>query len=272
MKKALYLLSMAFFCCSAVFAQSNNAILFTENGEKFQVVLNGILQNATPETNVKMTGLVADAYKARIVFADTKLGYLDFNMYFNEMGSEVTWNIKQNNKGQYVTRYVSGIPIAQAPPTPATQTVVVYTTTAPAPAPVVSNGVTTTTTTQSQSTTVQGTSGDDVHINMGVNVDGAGGNISINASGMGLEQLQRRQRQQLILQQQPVQAEQWFTTHLLRQHNRYKWFMSQDTQVKSAVRYLWHLKLSMNSKRQFVQKTSRTQSLLLQSKFCVTIA
>lgn len=187
MKKALYLLSMAFFCCSAVFAQSNNAILFTENGEKFQVVLNGILQNATPETNVKMTGLVADAYKARIVFADTKLGYLDFNMYFNEMGSEVTWNIKQNNKGQYVTRYVSGIPIAQAPPTPATQTVVVYTTTAPAPVPVVSSGVTTTTTTQSQSTTVQGTSGDDVHINMGVNVDGAGGNISINASGMGLE-------------------------------------------------------------------------------------
>ena len=55
MKKAIYLLGLAFFFSVAVNAQANNAILFAENGEKFQVILNGILQNATPETNVKMT-------------------------------------------------------------------------------------------------------------------------------------------------------------------------------------------------------------------------
>ena len=131
MKKALYLTGLAFFFTVALMAQANNAILFAENGEKFQVILNGILQNQTPETNVKMTELVADHYKCRIVFADTKLGFVDFNMFFNEMGSEITWNIKQNNKGQYVTRYVSAVPIAQAPQTPASQTVVVYTAVAP---------------------------------------------------------------------------------------------------------------------------------------------
>src|SRR5436190_13782595 len=113
----------------AVKAQTSNAILFTENGERFQVILNGILQNAKPETNVKMTGLPAPNYKCRIMFEDKSLGYLDFNMFFPEPPQEVTWNIKRNKKGEFVTRAVSWIPIAQAPPTPPTQTVVVYTTT-----------------------------------------------------------------------------------------------------------------------------------------------
>src|SRR5690348_15656240 len=131
MKKSLYLFGLAFLFSVAAIAQSNNAILFTENGEKFQVVLNGILQNANPETNVKMTQLVASSYKARIVFEDKKLGFVDFNMYFPEMSSEVTWNVKQNKKGEYVTRWISSVPLAQAPPTPPSQSVVVYTTTAP---------------------------------------------------------------------------------------------------------------------------------------------
>ena len=183
MKKALYLLSLCLFLCSVTIAQSNNAILFTENGEKFQVILNGILQNQTPETNVKMIQLVADHYKCRIVFAEAKLGYVDFNMFFTEMGTEVTWNIKQNNKGQYVTRYISAVPVAEAPSTAPSQTVVVYTTVAPVM--VAGTGTSTTTTTHTQSTTSNGGS-DNVNIHMGMNMGGEGGNININASGMGL--------------------------------------------------------------------------------------
>ena len=67
------------------------------------------------------TSLVAPNYKCRIIFEDTKLGHLDFNMFFNDPGSEVTWNIKKNNKGEYVTRWVSSVPLAQAPPAPANQ-------------------------------------------------------------------------------------------------------------------------------------------------------
>ncbi|HRH67212.1 MAG TPA: DUF4476 domain-containing protein [Bacteroidia bacterium] len=183
MKSIIYLSGLLFLFTLSSKAQSNNAILFTENGEKFQVILNGVLQNATPETNVKLTGLNAPNYKCRIVFSDTKLGHLDWNMYFTEMGYEATWNIKQNKKGEYVTRMVSAVPIAQAPPSAPAQTVVQYTTTPP-PAT-----VSTTTIQQSQTTTTSGSgaTGDNVNFNMGVNVGEQGGNISINASGMGMD-------------------------------------------------------------------------------------
>lgn len=184
MKKSFNLLGIALFFFSVTIAQSNNAILFTENGEKFQIILNGILQNQTPETNVKMTHLVADQYKCRILFAEAKLGYLDFNMFFTEMGTEVTWNIKQNNKGQYVTRYISGVPIAEAPTAAPSQTVVVYTTVAPIM--VTGAGTSTTTTTHTQSTTSNGNS-DNVNIHLGMNMGVEGGNINVNASGMGLD-------------------------------------------------------------------------------------
>ena len=37
-------------------AQKTNLIFFTEQGERFYVVLNGIQQNAEPQTNVMVTG------------------------------------------------------------------------------------------------------------------------------------------------------------------------------------------------------------------------
>ncbi|MCC7233468.1 MAG: DUF4476 domain-containing protein [Bacteroidia bacterium] len=180
MKRLIYLSTCLFFVFQSVLAQTNNAILFTENGEKFQVILNGILQNATPETNVKMTGLNAPGYKARIQFADTKLGYVDFNMFFSEMGYEATWSIKQNKKGEYVVRGISAVPLAQAPPSAPSQTEVVYTNTAPA-------ATNTTTTVQQTHTSTTHGNGDNVSINMGMDVGGQGGSISINASGMGTD-------------------------------------------------------------------------------------
>ncbi len=178
-KNVTLAISLLFITLNA-FCQTSNAIFFTENGEKFQVILNGVLQNTTPETNVKMTQLNADAYKCRIIFADKTLGYVDYNMYFPSRGVEVTFNIKQKNKGQYVVRYVSNVPIAEAPaPTPS-QTVVVYSATPTPPAPVES---TTMTVQQSHSTTTSG-NGDNVNINMGVNMGENGSGISINASGM----------------------------------------------------------------------------------------
>lgn len=172
--KKLLAVSAILIAALSIQAQTSNAILFTENGERFKIVLNGILQNTNPETNVKLTQLVADHYKCRILFEDTKLGYVDFNLVFPNQGYEVTWNIKQNNKGEFVVRFVSDVPLAQAPVTPPAQKVVIYTAT---PA-------TTTTTTTIQQTQTSNAPGDDVNINMGVNANGEGGNISIHASGI----------------------------------------------------------------------------------------
>lgn len=174
MKKLL--LSIFVTCVAGMLhAQTSNFIIFSENGERFQLVVNGVLQNAQSETNVKVTGLNAPNYKCRAMFEDTKLGYLDFNLYFTEPAYEVTYSIGKNKKGEFKTKYISAVPMAQAPPAAPTQTVVVYSTTPPPAA------TTTTTTTQ---TTTTGTTGDNVSINMGMNVDGMGGGVSINMSGM----------------------------------------------------------------------------------------
>src|SRR5689334_19217336 len=179
MKTRLLIACLLFIGAANVKAQTSNAILFTENGERFQVILNGILQNAQPETNVKMTGLVSPNYKCRIIFEDKSLGYVDFNMFFPEMGYEATWNIKRNKKGEFVTRGVSAVPIAQAPPTPPTQTVVVYSTT-----PAVE---TTTQTVQHSTTTTSSGTGNSVggtNMNVGINVNENGGGFNMNVSGM----------------------------------------------------------------------------------------
>ena len=185
MKSKLLLIAALAFLATRASAQTGNLIVFTENGEKFSLVLNGVLQNASPETNVKVTDLPAStefptAYKMRIIFADGALGTKDFNTAI-ESGVERTITIKKNNKGEYVQRMVSDVPLAQAPPTPATQVVHVYSTTPPA--------TTTTSTTVSRTTTTTTTggntsTGDNVNINMGVHAGENGGGVNINISGM----------------------------------------------------------------------------------------
>lgn len=182
MKKLIYLL-VIFVISTNSHAQKANAILFTENGEKFTAILNGLRQNEKPETNVKITDLNAEWYKLKVIFADSKLGEENFNLGL-ELGSENTYSIKKNSKGNYVLRPVSTVPLAEAPPTAAEQAVVVYNA-APAPAPVENYSVGAQTVTQQTTTTTQssGTS-DNVNISMGVNMNENGGGININMSGM----------------------------------------------------------------------------------------
>jgi hypothetical protein len=174
MKPKLLSICLLIAAATAVKAQTSNAIFFTENGEQFNLVLNGILQNEKPETNVKLTGLNAPSYKVRVLFADKTLGQVDYNLNFVNMGAEVSYNIKKNSKGAYVVRYVSEVPLAQAPPPAPGQSVIIYST-SPAAA--------STTTTRQTTTTTTG-SPDNVSINLGVNVDGQGGGMNMNVSGM----------------------------------------------------------------------------------------
>ena len=145
MKKLFLLFSLILLSLSFINAQKTNLIFFSEQGEQFSVVLNGILQNSKPETNVKVTDLPAPSYKVKIIFEDTKLGILDKNISFGQ-GTETTFCIKKNNKGEYVIRYMNEVPIAEAPQTITGQTSIIYTTT-PAPTNTVVYSQTTTTTT-----------------------------------------------------------------------------------------------------------------------------
>ena len=186
MKSKLLLIAALAIIATKVSAQTGNLIVFTENGEKFSLVLNGVLQNATPETNVKVTDLPASpdyptGYKMKIIFADAVLGTKDFNTAVDN-GVERTVTIKKNNKGEYVQRMISDVPLASAPQTPPTQVVHVYSTTPPPPA----STTTSTTVSRTTTTTTAGTPppGENVNINMGVNMGETGGGINVNVSGM----------------------------------------------------------------------------------------
>jgi hypothetical protein len=179
MKNALTILALLLTITVAK-AQTSNVILFTENGEKFFAILNGVRQNNSPETNVKLTELNANFYKLKIIFDDAKLGEKSFNLGFNE-GMETTFVIKLNTKkNEYVLRPVSETPVAQAPPPAPNQTVVVYQSVPSQNAqPVVNETVTHTTT-----TTSSGLPADNVNVSIGMNVGETGGGFNMNVSGM----------------------------------------------------------------------------------------
>jgi hypothetical protein len=106
-------------------AQTASAVVFAEAGEKFTLFLNGDKQNATPQSNVKLTGLTSEFYQARVDFEDPKLADFANNNFAVQMGIESTYMIKVNKKGEYVLRFQSQAPIsgaASATPSPSSST------------------------------------------------------------------------------------------------------------------------------------------------------
>lgn len=98
------------------FAQlTGNAIIFTEKGEKFVAVLNGVRQNQDFQTNVKLTDLNAEFYKLKILFQNPGAKPANVNLYVKR-GYETTYNLKRNSKGKYVLRFTSEAPLPPPPP------------------------------------------------------------------------------------------------------------------------------------------------------------
>jgi len=150
---------------------TSNLVIFSEQGERFTVVLNGVRINDNPETNVKITDLNAPNYKLKIVFDDASIVDMDKNVYV-EPGTECTYNVKKNNKGEYVLRMLSQSPLAQAPPPAPGQRTIVYTQVPPNDGIVIRGGTTTMTTT---TTTVS----DPNVIGANVNVGGVNMNVTV---------------------------------------------------------------------------------------------
>jgi hypothetical protein len=192
------LLTSAIIICSflASFAQQATATIFSENGEKFWIVMNGQKQNAAAQTNVKLTALTEPYYKIKIIFEDETLGSVDDDI--RTVGAEnepedVTYVIKKNNKGKYVMR-VNSFQAAKGSTEPAKDQVSVPAHADQKPqqttqggAQQTGGGSVTTTTTTHQTTTSGNTNPNGGNVGMSVN-DGMGGNVqfNMNVSGMDL--------------------------------------------------------------------------------------
>jgi Domain of unknown function (DUF4476) len=184
--KHLLLHTALFFALAAGAQNTNNLVVFSEGGERFYLVINGIKQNVNPETNVKVTGLNQPGYKAKIIFEKPGIPDCHGNVYFageadmQLTNSEVVMSVAINKKGVYKLKYVSHTSIASAP---AMQNQHTYSYSATGPtnpidAPILVNNTTTnnnatnnnTTVTTSTTTTTQNVGPNGVKL--GVNVDG----------------------------------------------------------------------------------------------------
>lgn len=147
--------------------------IFSEDGDKFTLILNGEVINDTPQTNLRVEDLNQPYYNAKIKFEDQTLTEVSKNnlMLTDADGNfaDVTYKIKRdkNNKTKMKMNYFSSIPV-QPNFVPASNVHVVH---YGQPRPVGGVNQTTTTTT----TQVGGT-----NVGVGVNVGGINMGISIN--------------------------------------------------------------------------------------------
>lgn len=164
------LVSLSFFAQG-----TSNLIVFSEDGLKFYLVLNGVRQNETAQVNVKVSGLNQPYYSAKIIFENTKEGiiekkYLPVTDPDTKAPQEVTYKIKKNKKLENVMRFFSQVPMEQAAPVSNDIQVVQYHS---EPYPESSS-----TTITEQTTTIN--SGTPNNTNVSVNIGGMGVNININ--------------------------------------------------------------------------------------------
>ena len=77
-------------------AQNGNSTfeIFSENGDPFILIMNGIQQNTQAQTNVKAQNMAMSAYKIRIIFRDTQLGALNDQINL-DYASHQTYAIKE---------------------------------------------------------------------------------------------------------------------------------------------------------------------------------
>lgn len=97
------LLTLLVFSMSFLNAQ-NNLVIFTLESKPFYVVLNGIRQNYSPETNVKIENLPGDFYRVKVIFEDRNFNDVEKSVSLLEENQEASMELKLK-KGQFKLRY-----------------------------------------------------------------------------------------------------------------------------------------------------------------------
>lgn len=160
-------------------AQNSNLIVFAEQGERFYLILNGLRQNETAETNVKVTGLNAPSYKLKIIFEQPGLPEIDKTIYFPDPEIEVTYVINRNRKGELSLKFMNSVDVPYSPRPNPGQSVIQYHTQPLPPA-----GATTVTTQTTQTAPSQG------NFNVSINDPDLGVNINMNVGGTQVQSSQ----------------------------------------------------------------------------------
>lgn len=200
----IFSFSAFFLSCNLKAQTSNNLVIFSQAGEKFYLIINGVRQNMDPETNVKVMNLDQPSYKIKVIFENKSLPNVDRTLGFPEFGNEYVFQIS-SKKGKYKLAYVSQAPIKkdggsvqdqkvvyfnQRPDTVVTTITTTTTTTTTDVNPNSNANANTTVNTNTNSNTTNtntNTTGLSININEnGMSVNGVGVDVNVNTTGMGV--------------------------------------------------------------------------------------
>lgn len=78
------LLLLFFLLCNAVVFTQSKLTIFNNSGELFYIIMNGIKQNAVPQTSVSVSGIEKGTYAIKLIFADGKKTDIDKKFYLDE--------------------------------------------------------------------------------------------------------------------------------------------------------------------------------------------
>ncbi|WCO02329.1 DUF4476 domain-containing protein [Psychroserpens ponticola] len=156
-------------------AQESRLTIFSEDGNPFYVILNGIRQNEEPVVNIAVDYLVHEYYDTKIIFADESIPVLEKRHLMvvdadNKHG-EFVYKIKTTKRGKKL-RFYSFTPFQNIQAPPSNVSVIRYNTVALPPIQTI---------TQMTTTTSSG-NGEQINIGVGVNTSDTNVGIGINVN------------------------------------------------------------------------------------------
>ena len=95
------LILLSFVC----FSQTNDLVVFSEQGDEFTLFINSVQQNESPQANVIVENISGESYSLRLDFVDLSIPVLTKNIWTESKNVEITVIAKVNKKGKYVLKY-----------------------------------------------------------------------------------------------------------------------------------------------------------------------
>ncbi|MBZ0207007.1 MAG: DUF4476 domain-containing protein [Flavobacteriales bacterium] len=184
MERHYAFLFAAFALGIGLHAQTSDVVVFSDEGDKFTLVIDGDVKNEVPAARVVAKGIRNETPLLIINFQDKQIPTLKQNSWM-EPGQEYTLRITTNKKGAKVLRMQGQAPLGTASAEPASKPAPgQFTEDAAAPAStrevIATDGPTTKSTTTI--TTTEGVP--DGNVNMSIGVNGVGLNVAVT-DGMG---------------------------------------------------------------------------------------
>lgn len=110
--KFLFFSLTTLFLFVQTFAQEKyNAVFFSENGEKFHLLLNNKTLNENPVNNIKITGINRDRLNITVVFSNDKYSNISKQITLNNKNSETAFRIRKNKRNSYFIKKFYTAPI-----------------------------------------------------------------------------------------------------------------------------------------------------------------